>query len=229
MAFTSQTAARTSDSSVQLADSARQWYIVVRWQEYDGEWRANLIRTISIGAFYTVELLGYYGFDLAWLHIEPEFTRQFHLAISALAAAWMLVAFCTFYCLRMGIFPAQLKYVVTACDLVLLTSMIATASGPRSPLVMGYFVILATAALRLQLRLMWCSTLGSMAAYLFLLGFAKWHDTWFGLPHRELGVPRYTQLITLLALAMTGITLGQVIRRVKAMCEDYARRVQIQP
>ena len=219
--------AQSSESSVRSADSARQWYIVGRWQEYEGEWRANLVRTISIGAFYAVELLGYYGVDLAWLHIEPEFTRQFHLAISALAAAWIIVAFGTFYCLRMGIFPAALKYITTACDLVLLTAMIAAASGPRSPLVMGYFVILAVTALRLHLRLIWCATLGSTVAYLFLLGLARWHDTWFGLPHRELGVPRYTQLITWLALAMTGITLGQVIRRVKTMCEDYARRVQI--
>jgi hypothetical protein len=206
------------------ADS--QWYIVGRWQEYDGELRANLIRTISIAAFYAVEILGYYGVDLAWLHIEPEFSRQFHLAVSALAAAWMIMAFGTFYCLRMEVFPESLKYATTAIDLILLTAMIAAASGPRSPLVMGYFVILAVAALRLQVWLVWCATLGSLAGYLFLLGFAKWHDTWFSLPHRDLAVPRYTQLITLLALALTGITLGQMIRRVKAMCEDYSRRIQ---
>ena len=126
----------------------------------------------------------------------------------------------------MGIFPAALKYATTASDLILLTAMIAAASGPRSPLVSGYFVILAVAALRLQVRLVWCASLGCMAGYLFLLGFAKWHDIWLGLPHRDLAVPRYTQLITLLALALTGITLGQMIRRVKAMCEDYSRRIQ---
>ena len=154
--------------------------------------------------------------------------RKFHsLAIDPdLLLAWMIVAFGTFYCLRVGIFPAVLKYATTASDLALLTAMIAAASGPRSPLVMGYFVILAVGALRLQVRLVWCATLGSMMGYLFLLGFAKWHDVWFGLPHRDLAVPRYTQLITLLALALTGITLGQMIRRVKAMCEDYSRRIQ---
>ena len=227
MDLASESAPQPFDVSPPASASARHWYIVGRWQEYDGEWRANLIRTVSIGAFYAVELLGFYGVNLTWLHIEPEFARQFHLAISALAAAWIIVAFGTFYCLRMGIFPAALKYVTTGCDLVLLTAMIGAASGPRSPLVMGYFVILAVAALRLQLRLIWCATLGALAGYLMLLGLAKWQDVWFGLPHRELGVPRYTQLITLLALAMTGITLGQVTRRVKTMCEDYARREQL--
>lgn len=208
------------------AISERQWFIVGRWQEFDGEWRANLVRTASIAAFYAVELLGYYGLNFGWLQVEHTFTREFHLAISALAAAWIIVAFGTFYCLRMHIFPAALKYVTTACDIVLLTAMLVAASGPRSPLVVGYFVVITVAALRLQLRLVWCATLGSMAGYMFLLGFAKWHDTWLNLPHRELTVPRYTQLVTLLALAMTGIALGQVIRRVKAMAEDYARRVQ---
>ena len=83
MAFAPESTAERAYSEPRSAAADRQWYIVGRWQEYDGELRANLIRTISIGAFYSVELLGYYGVDLAWLHIEPEFTRQFHLAVSA--------------------------------------------------------------------------------------------------------------------------------------------------
>jgi hypothetical protein len=209
------------------AVAQRQWFIVGRWQEYDGEWRANLVRTISIAAFYGVELLGYYGLNLGWLQIEQTFTREFHLAISSLAAAWVIVAFGTFYCLRMNIFPAALKYITTGCDIVVLTTMLAAASGPRSPLVAGYFVVIAVSALRLQLPLVWCATIGSMGGYLFLLGFAKWHDVWLGLPHCDLMVPRYAQLIMFLALGMTGITLGQVIRRVKAMAEDYARRMKV--
>jgi hypothetical protein len=203
----------------------RQWYIVGRWQEFDGEWRANVVRTVTIAAFYGVELLGYYGVNLGWLQIEPVFSREFHLAITALSAAWIIVAFGTFYCLRSGFFPAALKYVTTGCDIVILTMMLGAASGPRSPLVVGYFVVIVVSALRFQLRLVWCATLGSMASYMVLLGFAKWHATWFNLPPREMFVPRYAQLLTLLAMAMTGIALGQLIRQVKSMAEDFASRV----
>ncbi len=119
--------------------------------------QANLLRTISIAAFYGIELLGYYGLNLGWLQIEQSFSREFHLAISILAAAWVIVAFGTFYCLRMNIIPAALKYVTTGCDIVLLTTMLVAASGPRSPLVVGYFVVIAVSALRLQLRLVWCA------------------------------------------------------------------------
>src|SRR4051812_15516740 len=149
----------------------RQWYIVGRWQEFDGEWRANVVRTVTIAAFYGVELLGYYGGNLGWLQIEPVFSREVHLAITALSAAWIIVAFGTFYCLRSGFFPAALKYVTTGCDIVILTMMLGAASGPRSPLVVGYFVVIVVSALRFQLRLVWCATLGSMASYMVLLGF----------------------------------------------------------
>src|SRR4051812_3741916 len=93
----------------------RQWYIVGRWQEFDGEWRANMVRTVAVAAFYGVELLGYHGANLGWLQMEPVFSREFHLAITALSAAWIIVAFGTFYCLRSSFFPPALKYVTTGC------------------------------------------------------------------------------------------------------------------
>ena len=39
---------------------------------------------------------------------------------------------------------------------------------------------------------------------------------------------RYQQAIFLLALALTGIVLGQVIRRVRKMAVEYAARVAVQ-
>ena len=124
-------ASPTASTSNVQADSVakRQWFIVSRWQEYDGEWCANLVRTASIAAFYGIELLGYYGLNLGWLQVEQSFSREFHLTISALAAAWIIVAFGTFYCLRMNVFPAALKYVTTGCDIGLLTAMLLAASG----------------------------------------------------------------------------------------------------
>ena len=39
-----------SDPSAARDD--REWFIVGRWQEYEGEARANLLRIAGIGAFY---------------------------------------------------------------------------------------------------------------------------------------------------------------------------------
>jgi hypothetical protein len=138
-----------------------------------------------------------------------------------------MVALATLLCLRRQIFPAALKYVTTAADVLLLTGILMVADGPKSPLVIGYFLVIVLAALRFQLQLVWFATLAAMAGYLVLLGYARW---WAGreeslLGPRDLTVPRYEQLIFLLGLALCGIVVGQVIRRVKVMASEFARRL----
>ena len=204
----------------------RQWFIVGRWQEYDGELRANFLRIVGIGAFYVVELLNYYGLNLGFLHLEPVGENaKFHQVVTLLAAAWAMLALATLYCLRMRVFPAYLKFVTTGADIAFMTGLLMIADGPRSPLVIGYLLVIVLAALRLQLRLVWFATLGTMAGYLCLLGYVKWFDQ--RVPN--LSVPRYYELIFLIGLALTGIALGQLIRRVRAMAEDFAKRIAAQP
>ena len=203
------------------AQADRQWFIVGRWQEYAGEARANLLRIAAIGAFYVIELVNYHGLDLGPLQMPSTVDQQFHATVTAVTVAWVLVALATLLCLRIHIFPAALKYLTTGCDVVLLTTILTVADGPRSPLVVGYFLIIVLSTLRFQLRLVWCATLGSLAGYLFLNGYARW----FAAADRQLSVPRYQQLIVLLALALTGITLGQVIRRVRALAEEFSQRL----
>jgi hypothetical protein len=203
------------------ARADRQWFIVGRWQEYAGEARANLLRIAAIGAFYVIELVNYHGLDLGPLQMPSMVDQQFHQVVTALAIAWTMVALGTQLCLKVQVFPSGLKYVTTGCDVVLLTTILTVADGPRSPLVVGYFLIIVLSTLRFQLRLVWCATLGSLAGYLFLNGYARW----FAAADRQLSVPRYQQLIILLALALTGIILGQVIRRVRALAEEFAQRL----
>jgi hypothetical protein len=198
----------------------RQWFIVGRWQEYAGEARANLLRIVAISAFYLIELANYHGASFGPLEIPSTVDLQFHRVMTALTVAWIMVALATLMCLRLRIFPAALKYITTGSDIVLLTTILTVADGPRSPLVVGYFLVIVASTLRFQRRLVWCSTLGCMVGYLFLVGYARWFVD------RDLTVPRYYQLIMLLALGLTGITLGQVIRRVRAMASDFAQRVE---
>ncbi|MGO8689881.1 MAG: hypothetical protein ACLQLG_09615 [Thermoguttaceae bacterium] len=202
-----------ADTEVPATGDDRQWFIVGRWQEYEGEGRANLLRIAGIAAFYGIELANY------WTGVVD---RPFHQAVTALALAWALIALGVLFCLGQHIFPASLKFLSTAADVVLLTAILVLADGPKSPLVVAYFLLIVLATLRLSLRLVWFATLGSMLGYLFLLGYAKWFTT------RDLRVTRYQQAIFLLALALTGIVLGQVIRRVRKMAVEYAARVAVQ-
>jgi hypothetical protein len=194
----------------------RQWFIVGRWQEYEGEARVNLLRIIVVGAFYLVQLVHFYGFAKA----DPQ-QLPFHQKATAVAVAWTMVALAIMLCLRLRTFPAALKYGSTACDVLLLTTLAALGSGPFSPLVLGYFLIIAMAALRFSLGLIWLSTVASMLGYWSLVGIVdrKWFDS-------DHAVPPVTQLVTLLSLALTGIVLGQVVRRVRMLAAEYADRLQ---
>jgi hypothetical protein len=204
-------------------EADRQWYIVGRWQEYEAEARANLLRIIAIAAFYTIELVNYYGLNLGVIEMPKIRDEPFHQAITALAVAWTMAGLGVLLCLRRYVFPAWLKFISTTCDILFLTAILTVADGPKSPMVVGYFLILAVAALRLNLQLIWFSTAGSLAGFLVLLGYAKWFTD------RDLRVPRYQQLIVLLAIVLTGVILGQLVRRVRAMAEDYAARVGATP
>ena len=102
-------------------------------------------------------------------------------------------------------------------DAVLLTSLAAIGQGPESVLVSGFYLLIAAAALRFSLPLVWCATLVSMGCYLALVGVKD--PTWFDARHVT---PVVDQLATLLSLGLTGIVVGQVLRRVRTMAEEYA-------
>lgn len=201
-----------------------QWFVVGRWQEYAGEARANLIRIVAVGAFYILELINYYAIGQQ----SAEYVA-FHRTATALAVAWTLMSLGILLCLRQQIFPPALKYISTAADIVLLTCLAlaveGSTGGPASPLVFAYFLIIALSGLRFSLSLVWMATLGSMVAYLVLVAAVdrREHGAWFDNDH---AVPPIEQLMVLLSLALTGVIVGQIVRRVRAMAEDFHARMQ---
>jgi hypothetical protein len=200
----------STNAEIRPASADRQWFIVGRWQEFEGEGRANLLRIAGVGAFYGVELANY------WAGVVE---RPFHQAVTALALAWALVALGVLLCLSLHVFPAALKFLSTAADIVLLTAILVVADGPKSPLVVAYLLLIVLATMRFSLPLIWFASIGSIFGYAFLLGYARWFT------ERDMHVARYQQAIVVLALALTGIVLGQVIRRVRQMAVEYAARV----
>ena len=115
-------------AELRQANADRHWYIVGRWQEFEGESRANQLRILAVGIFYTIQLVQFHFFSAP---ADRDF--KFHRAASALAAAGVLVALAVQLCLRRRIFPAALKYVSTAADLLLVSCLAALGSGPQSP------------------------------------------------------------------------------------------------
>ena len=130
-----------------------------------------------------------------------------------------MVALGVLLCLRRHVFPAVLKYLSTSCDVILLTATASIGNGPHSPLVFVYFLIIGLATLRFSLALIWYASIGVILGYMVTVGLSD--PTWFDAEHT---VPPVEQMVMLLSLAPTGIVLGQAIRRVRAMADDFARR-----
>jgi hypothetical protein len=196
----------------------RPWEVARRWQEYEGEGRANLLRLVGVVVFYLVELINYHGLRLGVLEMPPVVDLPFHRVATALAGAWILLVLGVLVCRLRHVFPASLKFLSTGCDLLFLTALLMAGDGEKSPLIVAYFLVLAVAALRFSLQLMWFTTAGALASYLFLLAYGRWFA------ERDLRVPRYHQLIVVCALVLGGVVLGQVVRRARRLAEDFARR-----
>src|SRR6185503_11211712 len=129
------------------------------------------------GAFYLVHLWSYFSsqgrvpnFGFFQLADAGEISKQFHILITLLAVAWAMLALGILLALQQRIFPLWLPYFTTACDIVLLTSIICIGSMARSPLIVGYFLVIILATLRLNLPLIWFATGGCGLAYLCVLG-----------------------------------------------------------
>lgn len=203
-----------------VADERQVWHIVTRWQQYDAESRANMLRVVGIATFYVIELINVQGVRIGGLELSAVegVAGDFHATVTALAVAWTMLALATQLCLRRHIFPAALKYITSSLDVILLTAMLSVADGPRSPLVIGYPLLVALAGLRFSLPLVWWTTTLSASGYLCVLGYARWFA------ERDLVVPRYQQMMFLLGVVLTGVVVGQIVRQAHRMAEQFAAR-----
>lgn len=201
-------------------DADFQWSVVERWQEFEGESRANLLRVLGIAAFYLVELVNYHGLNLGFLEMPKVagVDRGFHLAVTALAGAWAVTGWGVLTLLRARVFPTALKFASTGLDLAFLTAILLIADGPQSPLLAVYFLVILLSALRFNLPLVRFATAGAILSYTVLLGNAAWFRI-------ALRVPRYHQVTFILALTLAGIVLAQLIARIQRAAHDYAVRL----
>ena len=206
---------------------AKAWFVARRWLQFEGELRTNLLRIIAICVFYLIHLANY-GSSQGWfarlglLQLEGNVDQAFHTAVTLLAVAWTMLAAGVHLALRNRLFPDWLPYATVATDVLLLTCVLYLGDGAASALCVGYFLAIALAALRFHLPLIWLATAASAVGYVCLLGIAKWPDRFAGgraLPQ----VPRYEQLTVLAALILTGVVLGQVVRRVR---ETFTRHFE---
>lgn len=198
------------------------WYVTERWQNLDGEFRSNYCRGLSIGAFYLIHLL-HYARPMGMFELDEQPSIVFHRCVTLIAAIWILMSVGIDLCLRNRVFPRWLPYAATTVDVILVTAVLGLGGGQQSPLVLGYLLVVILASLRANLRLIRFATVAALLGYLLVMAMAKWPER-FGIP--PIGrVPRYAQIMTLTAIAVSGIMLGQLIRRFRHMANHFASQL----
>jgi hypothetical protein len=188
------------------------WGTARRLESLAGEVRVNLIRLTALVAFYGHHLANVYFFP-----DDPAVRGAYHARITVLVLAWALAVLVVHFCLANRWMPPSLKYVATAWDLLLITALLLVGSNPASMLAVLYFLVIAAAALRLSIPLVWAATLGAMAGYAFFLGYLRFA---LELPADQ-RLARPHQVVFLLALGGAGLLAGQLVRQCRRVARGY--------
>jgi hypothetical protein len=194
-------------------------FVVDRWHEFEGEERANVLRVVGLGLFYGVQLVNHHGLSFGPVDLAPVegVDARFHALVTALAVTWAATAGAVAVALRGRFFPRWIKYATTAIDFALVTAVLCVADGPRSPLVVVLFPLLALASLRGSTRLVAFATCAALLAYGAALGNAAWL-------RKDLLVPPYQAVLAALSLALCGYVLWSAVGRGRAAADELAAR-----
>jgi serine/threonine-protein kinase len=213
---------RRYNSAQELADDLQRYLegepIVARPVTFPGRlyrwarrYPALAATLVALLLFYTNQLLTYS------LLQAPGQTREFHYFVTGLVCVWGLAAASFQYlALRSGA-GALVIYGWAGMDVLLFTCLLAGADGPKSAILFGYLLLVAGAALRERIGLIWFVTATCMAAYLFLVADAYWHRP-------QLAPPPKALLPFLLGLMTMGLIGHFLLGRLRKLSSHESQR-----
>ena len=205
-----------SDTEVQRMNDIEPsaWSDARRIESWAGEIRVNMIRLAAIVIFYARHLVELYVSP----HDSPV-RGVYHARVTVIVLAWAMAAVGLHVVLARRRLPAALQVGAVLLDLLMTTLVCCVAGGPRTALIVLYFAVLASAPLRLSLRVVYAATTGAVVGYLFVVGYYAWHvigiDRYYATA--ELRIPRGEQAIVVLALLVTGLFAGQTVRQARRL------------
>jgi hypothetical protein len=199
-----------------MSDDELNWADTSRVEAWAGELRVNLVRMIALVLFYARHLIEF------WLGGPGSpYRGAYHARVTWIVIAWAVMAIIMHLRLSRRHYHAWTKYLAVGWDCAMVVALGAIAGGPRSPLVLLLFPIVASAALRLSLKLVYFATACAMSAYLVLLGMYVWYvigqEKYYATP--ELRIPRRDEAIVLLTLLVTGLFAGHTVRQIKRLAQ----------
>ncbi|MEQ8785375.1 MAG: hypothetical protein RIC55_03715 [Pirellulaceae bacterium] len=196
-------------------------------EAWAGETRLNLIRLVGVLVFYGQHLVHYLFFNA-----DEHLSAAYHTQTTALVMAWMAAVVALFVCLARRLSPRWLKYAVTALDAALIAALLIVSGGPRSAFLPLFLLVVAAAPLRPSLGLVTAATSMAAAGYLFVLGYyvlvqVGVDDYYQG--GAAVRIPRDSQILFLLTLAVAGLLAGQAVRQMRRSIARAALLVDGEP
>lgn len=188
------------------------------WLPLAADVRGNVVRLVAILGFYVIHLLNVYLPQLGTSSVRsavglegPGVSKNIHLLVSVIVFAWLMQSLGVHLASMTKPFTRKLALAVIVGDVIWLTAALCVSTGATGPMVVGYFLIIGLSALRLDLWLIRYATIATILGYLFLLGSSRWPQGILKEIQIE-SVPRYHQLMTIVALVLMGVVVGQVVR-----------------
>lgn len=159
----------------------------------------------GFAVFWTIEWI---NFGMATID------RAFHVQVSLILLAWALASILCqqFLSSRRWSIPAQ--FVWGTLDVVFLFAVLREADGIVSPLMVVYFVLIATSGLWLRERFVWFITIASLLSYgLLLVDFHYWRPEL-----AEVASPEFdSHAIFLIALIFEAVAVASLVRRIRSL------------
>jgi hypothetical protein len=201
-----------------MSELPETWQDARRVEAWAGELRVNVIRLIAIALFYGRHLVEYF---LA--NPDARVRGVYHARVTFVCAAWFAVALALHIVLTRRRMPWWLSYATVAWDAAMITILCMLTGDARTPLVLLLFVLIATAPLRLDLRLIYFATAAAIVGYLMQLACYAWYvvgyQKYYATP--ELRIPRSHEAVVVLALLVTGLLAGQSVRQARRLVMRY--------
>jgi hypothetical protein len=171
---------------------------LTRREAWAADRRSNVIRLAAVGVFTVNEFINY--------HVLQVVDLRFHVGSLLIAGIWVLCTGLFTILLREHIWPRAISYVIVSTDVLLLTWLLFLADGPKSPLVVLYFLVIALSGTRVDPKV--CLYTGAAAAFGYgaVLEFTKRQKP-------EFLVPPYHAVIVALALLLMGVVMAHLVGR----------------
>src|SRR5215472_17218803 len=136
-----------------------------RRQTWAGDVTANRIRLVALAIFTVNEFINY-----SVLHAVD---KRFHTGSLLIIGLWFMCAAIFVWVLRHHYLPRSSPFLMASVDLLWMTWLLFLADGPKSPLIVIYFLIIALSGMRLNPSLSLYTGVAAVFGYLSVLQFVK--------------------------------------------------------